>query len=140
MHASVDLLAEIRPSPIASLLVREMYADIIAAVPLFRGLPDEIVTKLCMSLTPLPTLAGHDVYEQNALADEMYILIDGSLQVTKRMTGAHAPNYIPRVHFRLVRYGPARQWACCNAFASAFASAPSLREKRAQHSIFPNTA
>eukprot|EP01052_Picozoa_sp_SAG31_P017887 SAG31_NODE_1243_length_9148_cov_8.476738_7_plen_333_part_00 len=108
-------MSEISPSPIAGMLVREMYADIIAAVPLFRGLPDEIVTKLCMGLTPIPVLANHSVYEQNELADEMYILIQGSLQVTKRQTGSNAPNYTPRMKIKLVRHGMQSRAYCCNS-------------------------
>eukprot|EP01050_Picozoa_sp_SAG11_P006723 SAG11_NODE_533_length_8703_cov_7.183054_6_plen_604_part_00 len=56
-----ELMAELGPSPLVDELVREMYFEILERVPLFRGVPAEIVTCLCHSLLPLPVLASHNV-------------------------------------------------------------------------------
>ena len=128
-----ELLAELGPSQLGGELVREMYSEILGRVPLFRGLNEEIVTCLCRSLRPLPVLSGLTVYRQGDLGSEMFILLDGSLQVTRYTEAAGTIQHTPVIRFQLLQSSPRGRRQCCNDLRYK----PTGWVKRDQHQFEP---
>jgi hypothetical protein len=58
------ILQTLSPSPIAAELVQILYSDTIKKVPIFHRLTQEVIVKLCLSLQPIPGLAGCPVIKQ----------------------------------------------------------------------------
>jgi hypothetical protein len=83
-HRAVDekeLLSLFQPAPLADEIIDLIYAKTIKAVPMFASLPEEVVSKLCLCLQPLPALAGSPVTVQGRVAECMYIVNKGRCQV-----------------------------------------------------------
>ena len=76
----VGILEEFHPAPLIYELVTILYTDLIKQVPIFSSLEDEVVSKLCLNLRPLPALRGAPVCIQGRIADCMYIVRSGRLQ------------------------------------------------------------
>ena len=57
------------------------------AVPMFRGLPDEIIASICGILELTVAVKGQDVFQQGSTGKEMHILIQGELEVSKDNEG-----------------------------------------------------
>ncbi len=75
-----SILNEFQPAPLVEELVTILYTDLIKQVPIFASLKDEIVSKLCLNLRPLPALKGDPVCIQGRIAQSMYIVRKGRLQ------------------------------------------------------------
>ena len=76
----VSILNEFQPAPLVEELVTILYTDFIKQVPIFASLKDEVVSKLCLNLRPLPALKGAPVCIQGCIAENMYIVRKGRLQ------------------------------------------------------------
>ena len=74
------ILHEFIPAPIVDELVMFLYTDLIKRVPIFSSLSDEVVSKLCLNLRPLPAIKGAPVCIEGRIADCMYIVRSGRLQ------------------------------------------------------------
>jgi len=51
-------------------------------VPLFEGLPDDIVVRICLELHEQPILSGDTITVEGERADGMYFLLEGEVKVT----------------------------------------------------------
>lgn len=74
------ILAELQPAPLATELVHVLYSQKIESVPIFSGLKDEIIVKICMLLQPIPALKGTPVIVQGTTAKHIYVVNSGKLQ------------------------------------------------------------
>ena len=83
-HKAVDetsILKHFQPSPLADELIALLYAKTIKSVPMFATLPEEVVSKLCLALQPLPAMKGSPVTVQGRVAECMYLVNNGRCQV-----------------------------------------------------------
>ena len=69
-----QILDAFQPAPIASEIVARLYTKTIMQVPMFSRLSEELITKLCLALTPLPALKGCPVVVQDRIGDCMCVL------------------------------------------------------------------
>ena len=73
------------PPVMAQELMEAMYKDIVDTVPLFAGLDTEIISRLCVTLRPYQALADEYVYKQGELGKELYIILQGRVEMTRDM-------------------------------------------------------
>ena len=71
--------------------------DALRATPLFAGLPDEQLERLAAGAKPMSLKAGDFLIIEGDLADDLYVVLSGELEVTKRSGNAEVP---------LARVGP----------------------------------
>ena len=55
------------PPKIREELVRQMYGNVVLAIPLFFGLDSAVLTEICMALTPVPALKGEAIVMEGDL-------------------------------------------------------------------------
>ena len=65
-------------------LIADLYRDLIEAVPLFHGLPDDVIHMICLCLHPMPVQKGDVIIKQGAIGTEMYIVKSGEVKVTMK--------------------------------------------------------
>ena len=70
-----DLVHELPPALSQSLL-DSMYRLTIMHVPLFKGLAEEIIAEICVTLKPLVLTSGEFVFKENKPGRAMYRLSD----------------------------------------------------------------
>ena len=63
------------------------FRDALATLPMFKGLAEEILFKLCRECRPLLILKGQTVVREGTPGREMYIILDGEVQVSIGGTG-----------------------------------------------------
>ena len=81
-----DVLEEMTPQ-LRLEVTTIFYRDALAAVPLFSGLAPEILFSLCQQCRPLLILKGQQIVKEGQPVREMYIILDGEVQVS--VGGAH---------------------------------------------------
>lgn len=77
-----EFLTQLSPQ-LAKELTQFMYADIMGHVPLFDGLPDSIVTKMCLSLKPFTATAGDEIMRENEEGSELFLIIRGEVKISR---------------------------------------------------------
>lgn len=75
-------LLEMMPPQLRLEVTTIFYRDALASTPLFKGLSEEILFQLCRECRPLMILKGEDVVKEGEPGQEMYILLDGEVQVS----------------------------------------------------------
>jgi CRP-like cAMP-binding protein len=65
-------------------LIGAMYRELIEAVPLFHGLPEDVIHMICMYLHPMPVQKGDVIIREGAIGTEMYIVKSGEVKVTMK--------------------------------------------------------
>ena len=58
------------------------YRENLASIPLFKGLAEEILFKLCRECRPLLILKGQTIVKEGTPGREMYVVMDGEVQVS----------------------------------------------------------
>jgi signal transduction histidine kinase len=61
-----------------------MSQDFLRQLPLFAGLPEEDLKRLCDMAKTESLLAGDVLMEEGSLGDALYVILDGTVEVTKR--------------------------------------------------------
>jgi len=74
-----------------------MVLDALRASPLFADLPAEHLERLAAGARPMNLAAGETLIQEGDLADDIYVVVSGELEVTKRSGNAEIP---------LARVGP----------------------------------
>ena len=74
-----------------------MILDALRATPLFADLPAEHLERLAAGATPMQLHAGEPLITEGDLADDIFVVVAGELEVTKRSGNAEIP---------LARVGP----------------------------------
>ena len=65
------------PPPMARQIIKEVYADMLTNLLLFRGLDEEVIMKMCLELRPFSALEGEHVTVEGQLGTEIYIIQNG---------------------------------------------------------------
>ena len=71
------------PPIMATELVNFMYQKEIKLVPIFQGLEDEVITKLCLGLKPYPAAPNDAIMREGEQGNEMFIITRGRVQVRR---------------------------------------------------------
>ena len=61
-----------------------IYGDFLRAVPMFRGVSEEIVAALCSITQPLNIIIDQVVFSEGSNGAEIYMLMKGELEVTMK--------------------------------------------------------
>ena len=77
-----DLLAELPPT-LSREISRRIYTTFLASVPLFRGLSDEVILKLCEKMTPMLAMKTQQIILEGHVGSELYLVLKGEVEVTK---------------------------------------------------------
>lgn len=77
-----EFLTQLSPQ-LAKELTQFMYEDIMGHVPLFNGLPDSIVTKMCLSLRPFTATEGDEITREKEEGSELYIITKGEVKLSR---------------------------------------------------------
>jgi CRP-like cAMP-binding protein len=77
-----DILDELPPA-LAGEISYHLYHSYVERLPMFRSLGKEVVTHLCRVVRPVTILKDHIVYEERTVGSEMYVVLDGEVEVTK---------------------------------------------------------
>ena len=70
------------PPNLAFELMDHLYGERIKQVPLFRGLPEDVVFEMCGMLLPYPAEAGDYIFKVGEPAREMFIINRGEVVLT----------------------------------------------------------
>eukprot|EP00736_Rhodelphis_marinus_P002429 Rmarinus@m.23699 len=71
------------PHSLRADMVRHMYKTIVTKVPLFFGLDDEVVARICLKLQPYHAAAGDVIINQGDVSHELFIIVEGSVTVRR---------------------------------------------------------
>ena len=52
-------------------------------MPLFRGLSDELINKLCEKVVPMFAMKQQPIIHEGHIGSEMYLILKGEVEVTK---------------------------------------------------------
>lgn len=77
-----EILSEMPPS-MGSELSTFLYGHFLKTIPLFRGLGDEVIFRLCRAVLPMMAIKGQVVIEEGSPGTEMYLLMKGEVEVSK---------------------------------------------------------
>ena len=80
-----SMLAEMPPTMSAE-VTKFLYHDFLASIPLFKGLSDEILYRLCEKVVPMLALKSSVIIQEGQPGTEMYLLMSGEVEVSKRVT------------------------------------------------------
>ena len=58
--------------------------DFLRQLPLFAGLPEEDLDRLCDMAKTETLPAGEVLMEEGSLGDALYVILDGTFEITKR--------------------------------------------------------
>ena len=68
---------KLMPPPMAREIIKEVYADMLTNLLLFRGLDEEVIMKMCLELRPYTALTGDNITTEGQLGTELYIIQHG---------------------------------------------------------------
>ena len=71
------------PPSLSRNLSRHLYTKFLATVPLFRGLSDEVLNKLCELCVPMFAMRQQQIIQEDHIGSEMYLVLKGEVEVTK---------------------------------------------------------
>lgn len=77
------------PPNLAFELMDHLYGERIKKVPLFHGLPEDVVFEMCGMLLPYPAEPGDYIYHKRAAAREMFIVNQGEVVLTSACDQKH---------------------------------------------------
>ena len=80
-----EFLTQLSPQ-LAKELTQFMYEDIMDNVPLFNGLPDSVVTKICLHLKPFTANMNDDIVKEGEEGSELYIIVNGEVKISRQGT------------------------------------------------------
>ena len=69
------------PPSMASELVYCLYKETVQNCPLFRGLGDEIVQKLCVHMKPYAVQTSHTIVKEGTIGQDLYLILVGKVMV-----------------------------------------------------------
>lgn len=87
----LDQLLKQMPPAMRSTVTEFMYKRFLASMPLFRALSDEVVSSLCHRVRPLMALKGQEIMREGAVGREMYMVMEGEVEVIKDNGPGMAP-------------------------------------------------
>lgn len=76
-------LLEHLPPALSSELLNHLYREQVENVPLFHGLSDQLVAKLCQLMKPVKSLKGDFVYREREICREFFIIEDGTIEISR---------------------------------------------------------
>merc|ERR1712146_553243 len=76
------LLRELPPT-LSREISRRIYTAFLSSVPLFRGLSDELILKLCEKMNPMIALKHQQIIVEGQVGSELYLVLKGEVEVTK---------------------------------------------------------
>eukprot|EP01051_Picozoa_sp_SAG22_P002455 SAG22_NODE_110_length_19679_cov_45.046527_7_plen_410_part_00 len=71
------------PPGLAKKLIAELYLQSVQNVPLFRGLQEEAVVKICYALKPLHLPKGNNIFKESSLGQELFIIEKGMVRLSR---------------------------------------------------------
>ena len=71
------------PPALGKELMDELYMQSVKNVPIFRGLQEEVVVRICYALKPLQTMQHEIIFKENQLGQDMYIIEKGTVRLSK---------------------------------------------------------
>ena len=80
-----SVLAEMPPT-MAAEVSTFLYRDFLATIPLFKGLSEEILYRLCEKVVPMLALKQGVIIQEGQPGTEMYLLMSGEVEVSKKET------------------------------------------------------
>ena len=80
-----SMLAEMPPTMSAE-VTKFLYHDFLASIPLFKGLSEEILYRLCEKVVPMLALKSSVIIQEGQPGTEMYLLMSGEVEVSKRVS------------------------------------------------------
>eukprot|EP01046_Picozoa_sp_COSAG06_P066292 COSAG06_NODE_16660_length_988_cov_1.312711_1_plen_284_part_01 len=75
-----EMMAELPPS-MSNQIAEHMYGSIMRECPLFRGLGESVLNKICRIVVPSTCMKGQVIFEQGQIGTEMYCVIKGEVEV-----------------------------------------------------------
>jgi CRP-like cAMP-binding protein/Ca2+-binding EF-hand superfamily protein len=78
-----SMLAEMPPTMSAE-VTKFLYHDFLATIPLFKGLSEEILYRLCEKVVPMLALKSSIIIQEGQPGTEMYLLMSGEVEVSKK--------------------------------------------------------
>lgn len=79
------------PEYLQTNLIHIIYGSLIEGVPMFKGLDEHVIARLCFALRPLRVIGGDTIMEKGKKGNEMFVLIQGEVEVK---SGAHSLGYL----------------------------------------------
>ena len=76
----VEVLRALPPA-LSKNLLDYMYRDQIKNVPVFRALPHDALTMMCLRLKPYKAMRGDPIYNDGEIGREMFIIISGAVKL-----------------------------------------------------------
>ena len=85
-----EVLSQLPPA-MAHELLSHMYEKILSQVPMFNNLEEGAITRLCALIKPFTALAGDLIYKHGEVGREIYIIIDGAVDIHYTMAYDSSP-------------------------------------------------
>jgi CRP-like cAMP-binding protein len=83
LTGSAAQVLENLPPPLAKLLMDELYRTQVKSVPMFNGMQEEVVIRICYALRPLNCMEGDFIFKEGELGQEMYIMEKGAVVLSR---------------------------------------------------------
>eukprot|EP01052_Picozoa_sp_SAG31_P008812 SAG31_NODE_451_length_15511_cov_77.547301_6_plen_520_part_00 len=80
MISGDEILQELPPT-LARNVSRQLYYNVLSQVPIFGGLPEDVLNALCSVARAALAVQQQDIFEEDAPGHEMYVLIKGEVEV-----------------------------------------------------------
>ena len=79
----VNTLLQEMPPTMSAEVSTFLYRDFLATIPLFRGLSEEILYRMCEKVVPMMALKMQTIIAEGQPGTEMYLLMSGEVEVSK---------------------------------------------------------
>jgi hypothetical protein len=76
MFSEREILSQLPPT-LSSDISYHLYHGVLSAVPIFKGMGQELMTKMCMIVTPMKALKDQVIYEEGLVGSSMYLILEG---------------------------------------------------------------
>lgn len=71
------------PPALRNKLMDHMYRKLLLRMPMFRNCPSQVILELCLVIKPYTVIEDDVVFAQNMLAEEMYFVRSGKVQIMR---------------------------------------------------------